>query len=234
MSNIVLEDFIGSGDSILSTNFEILNGLNVEGVTTDIEVSGNFTVPSDGIYAVLVIGGGGGGGVDLSARGSGGGSGYHRFEILHLNGGEVIPTTVGAGGSSASSGGSSSFGSYITALGGGGGFSGTTTLFGEGFANGGVQAGEGYSLQHMYDLLQMIFSDQYEIFVPQLGGTSGTNTGGGGASLIGRGGKGWWNGIDINLCKGVYGSGGGGGPSTGYTGGNGIIKIKKLSKGVQL
>ncbi|MCR9071565.1 MAG: ricin-type beta-trefoil lectin domain protein [Alphaproteobacteria bacterium] len=105
---------------------------------------GNFTVPKNGTYRVLAIGGGGGGSND---EGGAGGSGNVAYSELTLTAGQLISVTVGGGGvagTTGTSGGVTGFGPLVNALGGLGGL-GNNKAGGDGGSGGGGDAASGGS-----------------------------------------------------------------------------------------
>jgi hypothetical protein len=225
---------LSSGVTVLmsynGTNLQLLGGVSSAGGwsrPTRYDSSTTFTMPA-GKSEVLVIvtGGGGGGGVNASC-GAGGGAGATVEDYENLAPGTVVPITVGAGGaggastsswSTGSAGGTSSFGAYAVAGGGGGG-----SNYDEAGAGGVPTAG----------LIQIPGGDGGVAL-----GTSGTLSGGGGASYWGGGGQGAYYGFHgsspfhSNGTNGsAPGSGGGGGdpsmlsPASGGNGANGMVLV---------
>lgn len=105
---------------------------------------GTFTVPKDGSYRILAIGGGGGGSND---EGGAGGSGYVNYMELSLSEGQEITVVVGGGGEAGDTGvagGQTSFGTLLTADGGAGGL-GNNEAGGNGGSGGGGDSADGGS-----------------------------------------------------------------------------------------
>lgn len=112
--------------------------------------SGTFTAPETATYRVLAIGGGGGGGYD---EGAGGGSGSVTYGDVHLDTGEEVTVTIGAGGYAGTStagkqdggdGAATTFGSHLSASGGKGGAK-NNGPGGDGGSGGGGDPGNGGS-----------------------------------------------------------------------------------------
>lgn len=171
---------------------------------TDINTSGQWTVPSDlvggKIFVIVVGGGGSGGGVNSSGYGgSDGGSGHLSFGTLSVTAGQVISAVIGAGASAATrgnngtNGGTTTFGTLSAAGGSGGKLYGGDGGYG-GAGGGGFSSGNGGNAS---------FGGG--------GGTTGSGKKGGNGGPYGGGG---YAGGSANVGKGGTYGGDGGSSST--------------------
>ena len=132
--------------------------------------SGNLSVPVNGTYKCLAIGGGGGGAGAASGSGGGGGGGGHIAEgNLSLKQGTQYAITIGAGGSGGATGGAQAGNGGITSIStllSASGGSGASTGKGGSGGSGGGSGGAGY-----------IDTDSYTY-----GGGAGDYGGGGGGT----------------------------------------------------
>lgn len=187
----------------------------------DETTAGSFSVNlSDGIYRITLVGAGGGGAGasdaprDYKACEAGGGSGSYVRALIRLTDGNYS-ATVGVGGDGAgglygtfvgATGGNSSFGSYITAYGGTGGIARWTDGTG-----GNPTGGTGGALPSITGVESVLNS-----LAGSNGGIhqqAGTAVGGSNPTEYGKGGD--------AFCSG--------GTAVGYKGGDGYVKIERLS-----
>jgi hypothetical protein len=177
--------------------------------------------PSSGARRALIFatgGGGSGGGGIFGFNAGGGGPGATAISLLALSGISNVTVTIGQGGAAqtaaaaGNNGGTTSFGTFLIAPGGAGGEFGGNSGLGPGET---LPGGTG-----MFVLRG----------APGNPRTGGNQTGNGGSSFWGGGGR-YANdrGADVSAGPGKHGGGGGGGANTGVTtgaaGGHGLVFI---------